>query len=58
MDGFVVKRMEMPSPSYASLHVPSERVFQNPLAFPNSLVCILEDAVSKGYNIQAQTSED
>lgn len=38
----------MPRPSNASLHVPSERVFQSPLDFPNALVCILDDAVSKG----------
>ena len=53
MDGFIVKRMDMPRPSNASLHVPSERVFQSPLDFPNSLVCILEDAVSKGCKIHA-----
>lgn len=38
----------MPRPSNASLQVPSERVFQSPLDFPNSLVCILEDDVSRG----------
>lgn len=48
MDGFDVRRRDMPRPSNASLQVLSERLFQSPLDFPNSLVCILEDAVSKG----------
>lgn len=48
IDGFDVRRRDMPRPSNASLQVPSERVFQSPLDFPNSLVCILEDAVSRG----------
>lgn len=47
--GFEVKRREMPSPSNASLHEPSERVSHNPLDFPKALVCILDDAVSNGY---------
>lgn len=48
IDGFIVSRREMPRPSNASLHVKSEKVFQSPLDLPNSLVCILDDAVSKG----------
>lgn len=39
----------MPKPSNASLQVPSESVFKSPLDFPNSLVCILEEAVSRGW---------
>lgn len=46
----------MPRPSNASLHVPSERVFQSPLDFPNSLVCILEEAVSKGCKSKTQAN--
>lgn len=42
----------MPRPSNASIQVPSERVFQSPLDFPNSLVCILDDAVSKGCKVK------
>jgi hypothetical protein len=41
----------MARPSYASLQLPSDKVSQSPLDFPNSLVCILEDAVSKGCKI-------
>lgn len=48
----------MARPSNASLHVPSERDFQNPLDFPNSLVCILEAAVSKGCKIETDITED
>jgi hypothetical protein len=51
IDGFDVKRRDMPRPSNASPQVPSDRVFQSPLDFPNSLVCILEDAVSKGCKV-------
>ena len=48
MDGFAVSRREIPRPSNASLKVPSERDFHKPFDFPKSLVCILEDAVSRG----------
>lgn len=47
----------MARPSNASLQVPSDKVCQSPLDFPNSLVCILEDAVSKGCKI-ADITED
>lgn len=46
--GFEVNKREIPKPSNASLHVPSVSVFHSPLDFPNSLVCILEEAVSRG----------
>ena len=49
--GFEVSSKEMPRPSKASLQVPSVRVFRSPLDFPNSLVCILEEAVSRGYKL-------
>lgn len=52
IDGFDVRRRDMPIPSNASLQVPSERIFQSPLDFPNSLVCIFEDAVSKGCKVK------
>lgn len=54
IDGFAVKRRDMPRPSNASLQVPSERLFQSPFDFPNSLVCILEDAVSKGCKVKSE----
>lgn len=50
MEGFAVRRREMPRPSNDSLHVLSERDFQSPLDFPNSHVCIFEDAVSRGWS--------
>lgn len=50
MEGFVVRRREMPRPSKDSLHVLSERDSQSPFDFPNSHVCIFEDAVSRGWN--------
>lgn len=49
MEGFIVRRTEMPRPSNASLQVFSERVSQSPLDFPKVLVCIFEDAVSRGW---------
>ena len=45
----------MPIPSNASQTEPSARVSHNPLDVPNSLVCILDDAVSSGCNIHELT---
>lgn len=44
-----VSKREIPRPSNAFPHEPSVKVFHNPFDFPNSLVCILDEAVSKGY---------
>lgn len=49
MAGLEVSSKEIPRPSKASLQVPSVRVLKSPFDFPNALVCILEEAVSKGY---------
>lgn len=49
--GFDVSSKEILRPSNASLQVPSVRVFSSPLDFPNALVCILEEAVSRGYTV-------
>lgn len=49
--GLEVKSKEMPSPSNASIQLPSESIAQSPFDLPNALVCIRDDAVSKGYMI-------
>lgn len=49
--GLEVNRREIPRPSNASLQLPSVRVSQSPFDLPKALVCIFEDAVSKGYTI-------
>lgn len=51
MAGFEVSRSEMPKPSNASLHSPSVRVFHSPFDLPKAVVCILEEAVSRGYKV-------
>lgn len=53
--GFEVNRRLIPSPSKASCQFPSVRVFQRLFDFPNSLVCILAEAVSRGYLIISQS---
>lgn len=56
--GFEVNKREIPRPSNAFPHEPSVSVFHNPLDFPNSLVCILDEAVSRGYkNIQLKVKQ-
>lgn len=54
MAGFDVSSKEIPRPSNASLQLPSVRVLKSPFDFPKALVCILEEAVSKGYTIENQ----
>jgi len=44
----------MPRPSNASLQLPSVNVSQSPFDLPKALVCILEEAVSRGYMIVSQ----
>lgn len=51
IEGLEVNRREIPRPSNASLQRPSVRVSQSPFDFPKALVCIFEDAVSRGYTI-------
>lgn len=41
----------MPSPSKASIQLPSVSIAQSPFDLPNALVCIRDDAVSRGYMI-------
>lgn len=48
MAGLEVNNKEMPRPSKASVQLPSVRVFQRSFDFPKALVCILEEAVSRG----------
>lgn len=48
-----MRRRDIPRPSNASLQVPSERDSQSPFDFPKSLVCILEDAVSRGCKLKS-----
>lgn len=56
--GFEVSIRFIPSPSKASCQFPSVRVLQRLFDFPNSLVCILAEAVSRGYLINIQSGQN